>query len=456
LFSDPDVLSHRIPPHPLPYPQIWGYNWGYRDPVGVSPLGVSMPLTDTTVRSAKPGAKPRKLADERGLYLLLNPNGSKLWRLKYRVGGKEKVLALGSYPEVTLGRARDLREDARRKIANGIDPSAERQQAKAVASGSNTFGFIAEEWYERQTSTWTEGHAITVRSRLDRDVLPYLATRDLAEIDAPEILTVLRRVESRGAIESAHRIKTICNQVFAYAVATGKAKRNPVADLGAGALKTPIPKPMAAVLKPADVGALLRAIDDYKGTHVVRCAFKLAPLVFVRPGELRAAEWSEFDLDAAQWIIPAERMKLERTAKADPNRSHIVPLSRQALAILREAHALTGRGRYVFPGARTDRKPMSENAITAALRRMGYDGDTMTGHGFRSIASTMLNEKGYNPDAIEAQLAHVSGNKTRGAYNRAKYLDERKRMMQDWSNHLDALKTGATVVPIRKRSGTSR
>jgi integrase len=415
-----------------------------------------MPLNDTAIRNAKSGDKPRKLADERGLFLLINPNGSKLWRLKYRFDGKEKALALGAYPEITLSRARDLREDARRKIANGVDPSAERQQAKAIETGANTFGFIAEEWFERQRDEWTEGHATTVRSRLDRDVLPYLAARDLAAIDAPELLSVLRRVESRGAIESAHRIKTICNQVFSYAVATGSAKRNPVADLGAGALKTPIPKPMAAVLKPADVAALLRAIDDYSGTHVVRCAFKLAPLVFVRPGELRAAEWTEFDLDAAQWVIPAARMKLEKTAKADPNRSHIVPLSLQAVAILRDVHALTGRGRFVFPGARSDGKAMSENAITAALRRMGYDGDTMTWHGFRSIASTMLNEKGHNPDAIEAQLAHVAGNKVRGAYNRAKYLAERRRMMQDWADHLDALKNGANVTPIRKNSGKSR
>ena len=290
-----------------------------------------------------------------------------------------------------------------------------------------------------------------MRSRLDRDVLPYLAAKPIAGIEAPEILQVLRRVESRGAIESAHRIKTVVGQVFAYAIATGSATRNPATDLGAGALKAPVTRPMAAVLKPAEVGALLRAIDDYSGTHVVRCAFKLAPMVFVRPGELRAAEWSEFELDTAQWIIPAARMKLGQAAKADAARSHIVPLSRQALTILREIHLLTGSGRYVFPGARSDGKPMSENAITAALRRMGYDGDTMTWHGFRSIASTMLNEKGYNPDAIEAQLAHTPGNKVRAAYNRAKFLPERVRMMQDWSDHLDALKAGGQVRLIGSR-----
>lgn len=415
-----------------------------------------MPLNDTAIRAGKPGEKPRKLADERGLFLLVNPNGSRLWRLKYRIGGKEKLLALGAYPDVSLRDARDRREAARRQIAAGIDPAAERREAKALSTGTDTFSAIANEWFEHQRDSWTEGHAVTIRSRLDRDVLPYLDRLRIHDIDAPALLAILRRVESRGAIESAHRIKTICSQVFAYAVATGKVARNPVADIGAGALKPAIVKPMAAVLKPKEVGALLRSIDDYKGTHVVRCAFKLAATVFVRPGELRAAEWSEFDLDDAQWIIPAARMKLEKAAKADPNRSHIVPLSAQAVAVLRDAHALTGRGRYVFPGARSDGKPMSENAITAALRRMGYDGDTMTWHGFRSIASTMLNEKGYRADAIEAQLAHVPGNKVRGAYNRAKYLDERKSMMQDWSDHLDALKASANVIPILKKSGISR
>lgn len=401
-----------------------------------------MPLTPTEIDKAKPGEKPRKLADARGLFLLLMPNGSKLWRLKYRVAGKEKLLALGAYPDVTLKRARELRDAARAKIASGVDPSAERRQAKQEATGAGTFAAVAEEWIAKQANAWTPGHTVTVRSRLDRDVLPYLGKLPITAIDAPAVLQVLRRVESRGAIESAHRIKTVIGQVFAYAVATGTAHRNPAADVGTGALKTPIPKPMAAVLKPADVAALLRAIDEYKGTHVVRCAFKLAPLVFVRPGELRAAEWSEFDLEAATWTIPAARMKLGKAAKADATRSHIVPLSRQAVAILRDAHALTADGRYVFPGARSDGKPMSENAITAALRRMGYDGDTMTWHGFRSIASTMLNERGYNPDAIEAQLAHTPGNKVRAAYNRAKHLPERIRMMQEWGDHLDKLKNG--------------
>lgn len=406
-----------------------------------------MPLQDSTVRSAQPTDKPRKLSDERGLFLLVSPNGSKLWRLKYRMDGKEKLLALGAYPDVSLKKARDRRDDARRLIADGIDPSAVRKQEKAISSGADTFGHFAEEWFKGQRENWTEGHAVTVRSRLDRDVLPYLGKRPLLEIDAPELLTVLRRVEARGAVESAHRIKTICSQVFTYAVAIGAATRNPAADIGATAIKPARVKPMAAVLKPGEVGALLLAIDAYSGTHVVRCAFKLAPLVFVRPGELRAAEWSEFELDAdePQWVIPSTRMKLSKEHKGDPARSHIVPLSRQAVAILKDIQQLTGAGRFVFPGARSASRPMSENAITAALRSMGY-ADQMTGHGFRSIASTMLNEKGFNPDAIEVQLAHSSGSKVRAAYNRAKYLPDRRNMMQAWADHLDTLKDALKVA----------
>ncbi len=410
-------------------------------------------LTDTAIRKPNMhGAKARKLFDERGLFLLVSSAGvkaSKLWRLKYRFDGKEKLLALGAFPDVTLKQAREKRDQARAQLAAGHDPGAARKAAKAQTIEADTFKAIAEDWYTRQLTNWTPGHAVTVRSRLQRDVYPYLGSESLRSITAPALLTVLRRVEARGAIETAHRIKTVLSQVFAYAVATGQAERNPIADIGAEALTPAIPKPMAALLKPADVAALLRAIDGYSGTHVVRCAFKLAPLVFVRPGELRAAEWSEFDLEAGQWEIPAVRMKLSKAAKADASRSHLVPLSNQALAILHELHQLTGDDRFVFPGARDASRPMSENAITAALRRMGYDGDTMTWHGFRSIASTLLNEHGFNPDAIEAQLGHVTGNKVRAAYNRAQYLPERRRMMQDWADYLDSLKTGSNVQPMR-------
>lgn len=408
-----------------------------------------MPLKDDDVRKEKPGAKPRKIADSGGLFLLVNPNGSKLWRFKFRINGKEKALALGAYPDVSLRKARDRRDEARRMVADGIDPAAERQRAKAEAKGADTFAAVAAEWLERQRPTWTEGHARTVRARLENDVLPYLGKRAIREIEPPDVLAVLRRVEERGAIETAHRIKTVCAQVFAYAVATTKADRNPVTDLK-GALTSVTPRPMAAVTDPREIGALLRSIDDYKGTAVVRAAFRLAPLVFLRPGELRGAEWAEIDLDAATWVIPARRMKLRKAYKDDPQRSHIVPLSRQAVEILRDLRPLTGRGRFVFPGGRSDGKPLSENAILAALRRMGYDRDTMTGHGFRVIASTVLNERGFNPDAIEAQLAHIQGSKVRAAYNRALYLEDRTKMMQAWADHLDALKAGAEIIPFRR------
>lgn len=410
-----------------------------------------MPLSDTAARTAKPGPKPRKLADGGGLYLLVKPNGSKLWRLKYRVAGRERLLAIGAYPEISLKDARARRDEARSLLAAGTDPSAAKQQASREAAGADTFSAVAEDWFSHARDGWTEGHAVTVRSRLDRDVLPWLGREKINRIEAPNVLAVLRRVEARGAIETAHRIKTIIHQVFAHAVATGQAIRNPASDLPSSALKPVTPKPMAAVLKPAEVGGLLRAIDGYSGTHVVRCAFKLAPLVFVRPGELRAAEWTEIDLEASQWVIPSARMKLSKAAKADPARSHIVPLSAQAVAVLREIEAVTGNGKFVFPSARSKARPMSEAAITAALRRMGYDGDTMTWHGFRAMASTMLNELGFPSDAIEAQLAHVQASKVRAAYNRAKFLPERVRMMQAWADYLDGLRAGdGKVTTIRR------
>lgn len=401
-----------------------------------------MPLTDTQVRTATAADRPRKLTDERGLFLLVNPNGSKLWRLKYRIEGREKLLALGAYPDVTLRKARDRRDEARKLLADGIDPSAERKREREAASGADTFGALAEEWFEHTRHTWTEGHAVTVRSRLDRDVLPFMAKRPIAAIQAPDVLEVLRRVEARGAIESAHRIRTICNQVFAHGIATGRASMNPAAMLPAKALRQPVARPMAALLKPADFATLLQQIEAYAGTPVVRAAFRLAPLVFVRPGELRAAEWSEIDLAGARWIIAPERMKLAKANKADAARSHIVPLSRQAVDILRDLQPLTGRGRFVFPSARGQARPMSEAALTAALRALGYTGEQMHWHGFRSIASTMLNEAGYNPDAIEAQLAHVPASKVRAAYNRAAYLPEREAMMQAWADYCDRLKAG--------------
>jgi integrase len=399
-------------------------------------------LSDTAVRRATSGAKRRKLFDAHGLYVIVARTGSKWWRFKYRFGGKEKLLALGTYPEVSLKAARERCHEARRKLAAGIDPSAERKAAKGALVARETGGFetVAQEWFKKFSASWAPSHAKVVIRRLERDVFPWLGGRPVGQIGAPELLAMLRRVESRGALETAHRIHQVCGQVFRYAIATGHAQRDPSADLR-GALP-PVPeKHRAALTRPADVAGLMRAVADYRGSFVTRCALRLAALTFVRPGELRRAEWSEFDLEGATWRIPAARMKM-RT-------EHIVPLSRRAVEILFELKPLTGGGRYVFPGARTTSRPMSENAILAALRRMGYAPAEMTGHGFRTIASTLLNELGWPRDAIERQLAHAERDGVRDAYNHAEYLAERRRMMQAWADYLDGLAAGGTVVPFR-------
>jgi integrase len=396
-------------------------------------------LTDTAIRQTKPGTKARKLFDGLGLYLLITPAGGKWWRFKYRFGGKEKLVSLGTYPEVGLKRVREKRDEARKQVADGVDPGVERKAAKAAAEQREGSGFeaVAREWFEKFSPGWAPTHAKTIIRRFERDVFPWLGQRPTGEISAPELLTVLRRVESRGALETAHRIHQICGQVFRYGIATGKAQRDPSADLR-GALPPVREEHHAALTKPTDVAALMRAIKAYEGTFVVKCALRLAPLVFVRPGELRKAEWSEFDLDEGTWRIPAERMKM-RT-------EHFVPLSRQVVEILRELHPLTGAGRYVFPNARTNTRPMSENAVLAALRRMEYEQGEMTGHGFRTVASTLLNEMGWSADAIEKQLAHSERDGVRDAYNRAAYLDERRRMMQGWSDYLDRITEGAKIT----------
>jgi integrase len=402
-------------------------------------------LSDSVVRQAKPALRARKLFDSGGLYLLIALTGGKRWRLKYRFAGKERLLALGTYPDVGLKKARDKRDAARKLIADGIDPGAERKAAKAALRQreGGSFEAVAREWFKKFSAGWAPTHSTTVIKRLERDVFPWLGTRPAGEIAAPDLLTVLRRVEARGALETAHRIHQVCGQVFRYAVATGRAQRDPSADLR-GALPPVREKHHAAITEPKQVGALLRAINEYKGSFVTRCALRLAPLVFVRPGELRKAEWREFDLDAATWRIPAARMKMRS--------EHVVPLSLQAVEILRELKPLTGAWRYVFPGARTAGRPMSENAITAALRRMDYTGKQMTGHGFRTMASTLLNELGWSADAIERQLAHAERDGVRDAYNRAEYLAERKRMMQSWADYLDGLAPGGTIIPFRVRA----
>ena len=403
-----------------------------------------MPLTEIAVRNAKARAKPVRLFDSGGLYLEIAPSGGKWWRFKYRFTEKEKRLSLGVYPEVSLKAARAKRDEARRLLADGIDPSEHRQQSKsALAKGANSFETVAREWFAKFSENWVDTHSTKIIRRLERDLFPWLGARPINSITAPELLSALRRIESRGALETAHRAMQNCGQVFRYAVATGCAERDPTGDLR-GALPPVKEKHHASIRDPKAIGALLRAIDGYEGSLVTKCALRLAPLLFVRPGELRKAEWTEFNLDAAEWRIPAERMKMRE--------QHIVPLSTQAVAILRELHALTGARRYVFPGARSSSRPMSENTVNAGLRRLGYAKDEMTGHGFRSIASTLLNEQGWHRDAIERQLAHAERDNVRAAYNFAEHLPERRKMMQAWADYLDGLKAGAEVIPIHGRA----
>lgn len=402
-----------------------------------------MALSDTAIKNAKPKAKPYKKADEKGLYLLVTPTenkgGGKWWRLKYRFGGKEKLLSLGTYPEVSLQDARQKRDDARKLVAAGTDPGEQRKadkHAKAMLA-ANSFEKIAREWIEKQRAKWVPKNYDRVLSRLERDVFPYIGARPITELAAAHVLEVVRRHEARGNVETAHRTLQNCSQVFRYAVASHRAERDPCTDLR-DALAPVVRKHHASVTEPKAIAELLRAIDGYSGSFITQNALKLAPLLFVRPGELRQAEWTEFDLDGAEWRIPAERMKMRAP--------HIVPLSVQAVAILRTIHELTGTGKYVFPGARTNGRPMSDNTVNAALRRLGYDHDQMTGHGFRSMASTQLNEQGWNRDAIERQLAHAERDGVRAAYNYAEHLPERRKMMQHWSDYLDSLRDAESNV----------
>ncbi|PLX94056.1 MAG: integrase [Desulfuromonas sp.] len=407
-----------------------------------------MPLTDIKVRNAKPKDKDYKLFDGDGLFLLVNKRGGKYWRLKYRFEGKEKTLALGVYPDVPLrghfleegdkeswiDGARDLCAKARKQIAAGIDPGA-LKKAKKVENreiDENTFEAVAREWHQKQIGAWSESHAKTTLRRLERDVFPWLGSKLIRDIEAPDVLKVLQKVEARGAVETAHRVKVICGQVFRYAIATGRVLSDPTAPLK-GAL-TPVKKQhLAAIIDPKEVAQLLRAIDGYIGAPIVKAALQLQPLVFVRPGELRQAKWDEFDLDNALWSIPAERMKTRQP--------HLVPLSSQSLLILRDLYPMTRRSEYVFPGYRSNARPLSNNAINAALRRMGYAKDEMTGHGFRAMARTILDEVlKFRPDYIEHQLAHAVRDPNGRAYNRTAHLEERRAMMQAWADYLEALR----------------
>lgn len=400
-----------------------------------------MPLTDTAIRAAKPGAKPIKLSDEKGLYLELSPSGGKWWRFKYRFGGKEKRISLGVYPDVGLKLARDRRDEARKLLAEGIDPSANRKANKAagVEKAANSFEVVAREWFDKMKSTWAPSHAEKIIRRLERDIFPWLGGKPIADITAPELLAAVRKIEDRGRLETAHRALQNCGQVFRYAIATGRAERDPSADLR-GALPPVRETHFAAVTDPKEVGALLRVINGFSGTFIVKSALKLSPLVFVRPGELRRARWEDIDLEAAEWRYHVSKTKTD----------HVVPLSSQAVAILRELSPLTGRNQWVFPGMRDHAKPMSEAAINAALRRMGYDTKTeMTGHGFRAMARTILHEElGFAPEVIEHQLAHRVPDALGKAYNRTKFLKERRTMMQSWADYLDKIATGAEILPF--------
>lgn len=404
------------------------------------------PLSEVKVRTAKPQANEYKLFDGGGLFLLITPSGGKLWRLRYLFDKKEKKLSLGIYPEISLHDARKRRDQARAQLAHGIDPGAVLKAQKQVnIQKTETFELIAKEWHGRFKPNWSEGHANKIMTRLEGDVFPYIGTKPIKDIKAPELLTVLRRVEARGTFDLAHRIRTICGQVFRYAVSTGRAERDPAADLR-GAL-TPVKTiNRAAITEPKKVGELLRAIDGYQGSFIVKCALKLAPLLFVRPGELRNAEWSEVDFETAEWNIPASKMKMKEP--------HLVPLSKQSIEILKQLKEYTGASRYIFPSGRTFDRPMSDNAILAALRRMGYAKDEMSGHGFRATARTILDEVlQVRPDFIEHQLAHAVRDPNGRAYNRTAHLVERRKMMQTWADYLDELKIGAKVIPFKKVTG---
>lgn len=394
-----------------------------------------MKLNDMAVRKAKSEAKPYKMADGGGMYIEVMPSGSKYWRFKYRFGGKEKRLAFGVYPDVSLALARQRRDDARKLLANDVDPGVLKQQSKRMSKevAANSFEIVAREWVAKFSQEWAPSHTGKIILRLENDVFPWIGSRPISDIKPMELLSVIRRTEARGALDTAHRIKQNCGQVFRYAVATGRAERDPSHDLK-GALPAIQQSHFASITDPEQVGELLRAIQGFRGTFVVQCALTLAPMLFVRPGELRRAEWKDIDFDKAEWRYFVTKTKTEQT----------VPLATQAVAVLRELYALTGDRQYVFSG-RDPKRAMSEAAVNAALRRMGYDTKTeITGHGFRAMARTILAEELHQkPEVIEHQLAHKVPDALGNAYNRTKFLKERRSMMQIWADYLDNLR----VIP---------
>jgi len=418
-----------------------------------------MTLTDAEIRAAKPTEKPRKLFDGGGLYLLINPDGSRWWRVKYRYAGKEKLVSVGVYRpgkpgHVGAKEARDQLDAIKRQLREGIDPGAARKAAKDARAdrAAGSFELIAREWFAKQAEGWAGSYSGKVLRRLEQYVFPKIGNKPIRDLKGPDLLAALRPLEADGFVETAHRVNQYLGQIFRYAMATHRAEHDPTTALK-GALQSSPDNHFASITEPKKVGELMRALRGYEGFDVTRCALRLAPLVFVRPGELRGARWEEFAFDLVdppkgkkpqhpepQWRIPAERMKM--------GEQHIVPLSRQAVAVLRELHAITGPAGYLFPSIRSKARPMSENTINAALRGMGYTKDQMTGHGFRHMASTLLHERGYRSDWIERQLAHGDRNSVRARYNFAEYLPERRRMMQEWADYLDGLAQGAAIVNI--------
>ncbi len=390
-----------------------------------------MKLTATAIKNAKPKDKAYKLPDGNGLFLEVPKSGNKRWRYRYFFNSKEQMLSLGLFPDISLKEVRELHHEARNMVANGINPSDARKAKKETKSDANCFEAIAHEWWERNKHTWTERHGLQIYRKLEINIFPWLGSTPITEITPPLLLKQLRRIEDRGAIETAHRVKSNVGQIIRYAIATGRADRDITQDLKDALM--PVKKVhFATIIDPKKIGDLLNAIDGYEGHYIVKHALKLAPLTFVRPGELRHAEWDEFNFETNEWRIPPEKMKAGAL--------HVIPLSKQALQVLEDIRPLTGRGKYVFPCLRSSQRPMSNNAINAALRRMGYSKEEITGHGFRSMASTLLNEQGYNRDHIERQLAHTERNNVRAAYNHAEYLPERTTMMQDWADYLDNMK----------------
>lgn len=404
-----------------------------------------MALTDTAIRNAKGREKEYKLADGGGLYLLITPAGGKLWRLKYRVEGREKKLSIGSYPEISLSQARKRRDEARELVAAGADPSREKQQARhrAKVAAANSFGEVAQEFIDKRRREGLSSSTADKSEYYISRMGPAIARLPISEIAAPDLLAVLRRIEAKGNYETAKRVLQLAGRVFRYAVATARLASDPSRDLR-GALTAPQTKHYGAIIDPKRAGELLRAIDGYEGQVLTRLAMQLSANVFVRPGELRHAEWGEIDLDGGLWTIPAGKIKMRRP--------HLVPLSRQSVELLRAVREISGPTGYVFPSIRTRIRAMSENTVNAALRRLGFAGDEMTAHGFRAMASTLLNESGkWSPDAIERALAHGDSDKVRAAYHRGAHWNERVEMAQWWSDYLDQLRTGAEIVPFPGR-----